>query len=144
MQTQPPWANESNQTTGQVVVGGTQPHILTGQPTNQQIIYVQAPSFKPNPNYRHISYIVLGLGIVFWLLLSFISGTGSEIAYRLGNSMCCGAIGVACILDAMYYNDKTNWQKQTGSDTASSTVGMIADIVFAIACLGMALLFFVM
>tara|TARA_B100001250_G_C19273697_1_gene560228 strand:+ start:72 stop:506 length:435 start_codon:yes stop_codon:yes gene_type:complete len=144
MQTQPPWSSESNQPAGQVVVGGAQPQILTGQPTNQQIIYVQAPSFKPNPNYRHISYIVLGLGIVFSLLLSFISGTGSEIAYRLGNSMCCGAIGVACILDAMYYNDKTNWQKQTGSDTASSTIGMIADIVFAIACLGMALLFFVM
>ena len=144
MQTQPPWSSESNQPAGQVVVGGAQPQILTGQPTNQQIIYVQAPSFKPNPNYRHISYIVLGLGIVFSLLLSFISGTGSEIAYRLGNSMCCGAIGVACILDAMYYNDKTNWQKQTGSETASSTIGMIADIVFAIACLGMALLFFVM
>ena len=144
MQTQPPWSSESNQPAGQVVVGGAQPQILTGQPTNQQIIYVQAPSFKPNPNYRHISYVVLGLGIVFSLLLSIISGTGSEIAYRLGNSMCCGAIGVACILDAMYYNDKTNWQKQTGSDTASSTIGMIADIVFAIACLGMALLFFVM
>jgi len=144
MQTQPPWSSESNQPAGQVVVGGAQPQILTGQPTNQQIIYVQAPSFKPNPNYRHISYIVLGLGIVFSLLLSFISGTGSEIAYRLGNSMCCGAIGVACILDAMYYNDKTNWQKQTGAETASSTIGMIADIVFAIACLGMALLFFVM
>ena len=142
MQNQAPWSNEPSQPSDQVVVAGAQPQILAGQPTNQQVIYVQAPAFKPSPNYRHISYIVLGIGIVTSLLLGFVSGiNGSEISYRLGNSMCCGAVGIACVLDAIYYNSKSNWQQQTGASTSGSTIGMIADILFGILAFGMALLY---
>ena len=144
MQTQAPWSRDPNQPHHQFVVGDTQPQVLTGQPTNQQVIYVQAPAFKPNPNYRHISYMVLGIGIVISLLLGFISGMdGSLMAYRLGNSICCGAVGMACVLDAIYYNTKSNWQQQTGADTSGSTIGMIADILFGILAFGMALLYLV-
>ena len=142
MQTQAPWSNDSNQQPQQVVVGGTQPQVLAGQPINQQVIYVQAPAFKPSPNYRHISYVVLGIGIGIAVLMSVVSGIeGSDIAYRLANSVCCGAVGIACILDAIYYNAKSNWQQQTGASTSGSTIGMIADILFGILAFGMALLY---
>ena len=145
MQTQSPWANESKQTDGQVGVGGAQPQVIAGQPTNQQVIYVQAPAFKPSPNFRHISYMVLGIGIAISLLFEFITDvSGSEIVYRVRNSMCCIALGVVCILDAMYYNDKSTWQTQTGSDATSSSIGIIVDIILAIGCLGMALFFLLM
>ena len=144
MQTQAPWSNDSNQQPQQVVVGGTQPQVLAGQPINQQVIYVQAPAFKPSPNYRHISYIVLGIGILTSLLLGFFSGiNGSDMLASLGNSMCCGAVGIACVLDAIYYNSKSNWQQQTGASTSGSTIGMIADILFGILAFGMALLYLI-
>ena len=142
MQSQAPWGNDPNQPPQQVVVGGAQPQVLAGQPTSQQIIYVQAPEFKPNPNFRKISYMVLGAGIVISVLLSVFSGAyNSQIAFSLANSACCGAVGIACILDAMYYNGKTNWQRQTGADTSGSTIGMVMDIIFAILALGMALFY---
>ena len=144
MQTQAPWSNEPSQPSDQMVVGGAQPQILAGQPTNQQVIYVQAPAFKPSPNYRHISYIVLGIGILTSLLLGFFSGiNGSDMLASLGNSMCCGAVGIACVLDAIYYNSKSNWQQQTGASTSGSTIGMIADILFGILAFGMAFLYLV-
>ena len=144
MQTQAPWSNEPSQPSDQVAVGGVQPQILAGQPTNQQVIYVQAPAFKPRPNYRHISYIVLGIGILTSLLLGFFSGiNGSDMLASLGNSMCCGAVGIACVLDAIYYNSKSNWQQQTGASTSGSTIGMIADILFGILAFGMALLYLI-
>jgi len=141
MQTQPPWANESNQPAGQVIVDGSQ--VLAGQPANQQVIYVQAPAFKPSPNYRHISYIIIGVGIILSLAISFLTemlGTGGF--EDLTNSMCCGTLGIACIMDAMYYNDKTAWAKQTGESSSGPVLGMITNIIFAMICLGMALLFF--
>ena len=144
MQNQAPWSNQPSQPSDQVVVGGAQPQILAGQPTNQQVIYVQAPAFKPSPNYRHISYIVLAIGIGIAVLMSVISGIdGSDLAYRLANSVCCGAVGIACILDAIYYNAKSNWQQQTGASTSGSTIGMIADILFGILAFGMALLYLI-
>ena len=144
MQTQAPWSNEPSQPSDQVAIGGAQPQILAGQPTNQQVIYVQAPAFKPSPNYRHISYIVLGIGILTSLLLGFFSGiNGSDMLASLGNSMCCGAVGIACVLDAIYYNSKSNWQQQTGASTSGSTIGMVADILFGILAFGMAFLYLV-
>ena len=144
MQTQAPWSNEPSQPSDQVVVGGAQQQVLAGQPTNQQVIYVQTPAFKPSPNFRHISYMVLGIGIAIAVLLSVISGIdGSEIAYRLANSVCCGAVGIACILDAIYYNSKSNWQQQTGASTSGSTIGMVADILFGILAFGMAMIYLI-
>ena len=142
MQTQAPWSNDPNQPPGQVVVGGAQPQVLAGQPTNQQVIYVQAPAFKPSPNYRHISYLIIGCGVLLslgiWVLTELLGTGGFE---ELTNSMCCGSLGIACIFDAMYYNDKSTWSKQTGASDSGSIIGMVANIIFAMICLGMALLF---
>ena len=142
MQTQAPWSNDPNQPPGQVVVGGAQPQVLAGQPTNQQVIYVQAPAFKPSPNYRHISYLIIGCGVLLslgiWVLTELLGTGGFE---ELTNSMCCGSLGIACIFDAMYYNDKSAWSKQTGASDSGSIIGMIANIIFAMICLGMALMF---
>jgi len=142
MEAQAPWGGQQP---GQVTTGGSQPQsqpqpqTIAGIPANAQVIYVQAPAFKPSPNYRHISYMVLGIGIV----LSFTVGL-MDLAYEaISSSMCCGAIGIACMLDAMYYNDKSNWQQQTGGDTSGSTIGMIVDILFGLLCFGMALFYLI-
>ncbi|MDE0708361.1 MAG: hypothetical protein OSB33_05370 [Candidatus Poseidoniales archaeon] len=146
MQNQPPWSGDAPQQPNQVVIGGVQPQTISGQPTNQQVIYVQAPAFKPSPNYRHISYLVIGIGIGLTLtigMMAELSGSGSYFVSKLINTMCCGSLGIACIVDAMYYNDKSNWEQQTGADTTGTTIGMIVDIIFAIICLGIALLFLI-
>jgi len=62
---------------------------------------------------------------------------------ELTNSMCCGFLGIACILDAMYYNDKSAWERQNGGKDSSSVLGMITNIIFAMISLGMALMFLV-
>ena len=150
MEAQAPWGG--GQQPDQVTIGASQPQLqpqpqpqtIAGIPANTQVIYVQAPAFKPSPNYRHISYLVLGIGIVISILFSFIGTTdGSDIAFRLGNSMCCGAIGIACVLDAIYYSGKSSWQQQTGADTSGTTIGMIADIIFALLAFACAMLFFI-
>ena len=142
MEAQAPWGGQQPE---QVTIGASQPQsqpqqqTIAGMPANTQVIYVQAPAFKPSPNYRHISYMVLGIGIV----LSFTVGL-MDLAYEaIASSMCCGAIGIACMLDAMYYNDKSNWQQQTGGDTSGSTIGMIVDILFGLLCFGMALFYLI-
>ena len=142
MEAQAPWGSQQPE---QVTIGASQPQsqpqpqTIAGIPANPQVIYVQAPAFKPSPNYRHISYMVLGIGIV----LSFTVGL-MDLAYEaIASSMCCGAIGIACMLDAMYYNDKSNWQQQTGGDTSGSTIGMIVDILFGLLCFGMALFYLI-
>ena len=142
MEAQAPWGGQQPE---QVTIGASQPQsqpqqqTIAGIPANTQVIYVQAPAFKPSPNYRHISYMVLGIGIV----LSFTVGL-MDLAYEaISSSMCCGAIGIACMLDAMYYNDKSNWQQQTGGDTSGSTIGMIVDILFGLLCFGMALFYLI-
>ena len=142
MEAQAPWGGQQPE---QVTIGASQPQsqpqqqTIAGIPANAQVIYVQAPAFKPSPNYRHISYMVLGIGIV----LSFTVGL-MDLAYEaISSSMCCGAIGIACMLDAMYYNDKSNWQQQTGGETSGSTIGMIVDILFGLLCFGMALFYLI-
>ena len=142
MEAQSPWGG--GQQPEQVTIGAsqpqpqTQPQTIAGIPANTQVIYVQAPAFKPSPNYRNISYIVLSVGVLLYfgtVFLSMMAGEG-EGFYALGNSMCCGSIGIACMLDAMYYNDKSDWQRQTGAETGGSTIGMIVDILFGVLCFG--------
>ena len=140
MDAQAPWSG--GQQPDQVTIGASQPQpqTIAGIPTNTQVIYVQAPAFKPNPNYRHISYLVLGIGIVLSVTVGMMDWVGGSYQ-AISSSMCCGAIGIACMLDAMYYNDKSNWQQQTGGDTGGSTIGMIVDILFGVLCFGMALFY---
>ena len=140
MEAQAPWGGQQPE---QVTIGASQPQsqpqpqTIAGIPANAQVIYVQAPAFKPSPNYRHISYMVLGIGIVLSFTVVLI-----DLAYEaISSSMCCGAIGIACMLDAMYYNDKSNWQQQTGGETGGSTIGMIVDILFGVLCFVMALFY---
>ena len=76
MQTQAPWEGSETQPQGQVVAGIPQQQVLVGQPANPQIVYVNAPAFKPSPNFRHMSYMVIGLGVI----LSFLVVVMSEMA----------------------------------------------------------------
>ena len=151
MDAQAPWGG-ADQQPDQVTIGASQPQpqpqpqTIAGIPANTQVIYVQAPAFKPSPNFRHISYLVLGIGIALSIILGVgaeMTGSSADFVGRFTNSMCCGSIGIACILDAMYYNEKSNWQQQTGADTSGTIIGMIADIVFAVLCLGIALMFII-
>ena len=125
MQTQAPW-------------GGNDP-----QASNQQVIYVQAPAFKPSPNYRHISYLILGIGIFLSITISSIGdlmyGWGGGALGRSTCSICCGSLGISCIVDAMYYSEKSNWEQETGVNASSTTVGMILDIVLAVGSFAMVL-----
>jgi len=144
MQAQTPWEGRETQPSSQVVAGVPQQQFLAGQPANPQILYVNAPAFKPSPNFRHISYVVIGFGVLSAFLVGVMSSiAGFPLGIRFINSICCGSIGIACILDAMYYNDKSTWQSETGGETTSSTLGMIVDIVFALLCLGIALVFLI-
>ena len=127
----------------------TQPGQNTGAPVSQvvgapmggqviapmggQVIYVH---FKPSPNFRHISYMVLGGGIILSVVAMAIGGNGdfedSFFFINCASSICCGSISVACVLDAIYYSSKIKWQQSTGAQTGGSTFGMVVDILFAV------------
>mgnify|MGYP001165095458 FL=1 len=127
----------------------TQPGQNTGAPVSQvvgapmggqviapmggQVIYVH---FKPSPNFRHISYMVLGGGLLLsfiGMMLSYNSSSFEDGFFLLNcaSSICCGSISIACVLDAMYYSSKIKWQQSTGAQTGGSTFGMVVDILFA-------------
>ena len=97
------------------------------------MIYVH---FKPSPNFRHISYMVLGGGIILSVVAMAIGGNGdfedSFFFINCASSICCGSISVACVLDAIYYSSKIKWQQSTGAQTGGSTFGMVVDILFAV------------
>ena len=101
-------------------------------PMGGQVIYVH---FKPSPNFRHISYMVLGGGIVLSVVAMMLGWNSDfEVGFFLVNcasSICCGSISVACVLDAIYYSSKIKWQQSTGAQTGGSTFGMVVDILFA-------------
>ena len=104
---------------------------------------MQAPSFTPSPNYRHISYLILGIGIFLSITISLIGdlmyGWGGGALGRSTCSICCGSLGIACIVDAMYYNEKSNWEQETGVNSSSTTVGAILDIAVAVGSFAMVL-----
>ncbi|MEE2758934.1 MAG: hypothetical protein VYA86_03025 [Candidatus Thermoplasmatota archaeon] len=136
METKAPWPENRQQAPQQVVVGTTQnQQFISGQPSvvGQQVIYVQNPKFKPETNYRHISYVVSALAALVFLFGSFLGLDDIACGF------CCGILGVGMFLDAVYYGTKATWEKEHGQGTAGSTFGLIINLLIGIGCLLVAL-----
>jgi len=110
--------------------------ILLGSPTSQpdaQIVYLVSSDFKPNPNYRHFSYLIIGLATFVWLIGSVMSANAkSDIGIFIASSGCCGLFGIACLFDAAYYHTKKNWEMGKGERYSKSVMGIIANIIIAV------------
>ena len=140
-QQQPIYQQQVQQQTHHVPVQQYRQPMMGVNPNQQaNVVYV---SFNPSPNYRHISYIFLAISIVGSIVASVIFGgpeEGGETAVCMIYTACCFPLGIACILDAVFYHTKKTWHENTGSDSTGSTVGMIFDIIFAVFCFGMVIL----
>ena len=110
---------------------------MVGNPNLQgNIVYV---SFNPSPNYRNISYIFLAMSVVGSIGVSVIFGgpeSGGDTAVCMIYTACCLPLGIACILDAVFYHTKKSWHENTGTNSTGSVVGLIFDIIFAVVCFG--------
>ena len=135
MSSKPPRMEDEKQAPESVVVGTTKPQqMISGQPTmGGNMLYVQDPTFKPEPNFRRISYAALALAAI-----AFIFGWGTE-NIDIGCGFCCSLFGVGLMLDAAHYGMKATWQKEQGESTAGSTMGLIANILLGILCIFVAL-----
>ena len=98
----------------------------------QQIVYIDL-KYKPERNYRHISYLILGIGILLYIGFFIFSMLGdSPLISMVGQSLCCFSFGIGFILDATFYKGKSNWEVSTGQSNGGSITGMIFDIIFAL------------
>jgi hypothetical protein len=118
---------------------------MVGNPNQQaNVLYV---SFNPSPNYRTISYIFLAISVVGSIGVAAISGgtnnSGSDTAVCMIYTACCLPLGIASILDAVFYHTKKSWHENTGTDSTGSVVGMIFDIIFAVICFGLLILIWI-
>ena len=137
MEATAPWPVEEKKKPQQVVVGSTIPQqqVLTGQ-VGQQVIYVPNPTFKPETNFRHISYIVMASAIAVLVFFGFFGGDFD------GACGCCFLIfGIGLMFDAAYYNSKATWQSEQGKSTTGSIIGLLADVLFGFICLALAFIF---
>ncbi len=134
MEAEAPWSSDETKPPPQVVVGTTKPQqqVLTGQ-VGQQVIHVPNPTFKPDTNFRHISYIVMTAGIGVYVLLGFFLFE-EDLAYGL----CCFIWAIGLMLDAAYYSSKATWQSEQGQSTTKTTLGLIGNVLFGFGCLAIA------
>ena len=103
----------------------------------QQVMYVQL-KYSPQPNYRTISYIVLGAGIALYMVLYTAVGTNSGIMESLGSLVCCGALTAVVFLDAAFYKGKVDWQQAHNMPATGSKTSMVLELVLG----GISALFF--
>jgi len=135
MEAKAPWTKTENNPPQQVVVGSMRPQqFIAGQPSEgQNILYVGTPKFNPETNFRHISYMVIASAIgVFFLFVLLLQEED------MGCGLCCGIFGVGLMFDAAYYSGRSTWQSQHGESTSGSTIGLIGDLLLALACLAIA------
>ncbi|MCH2641155.1 MAG: hypothetical protein MKZ55_01610 [Candidatus Thalassarchaeum sp.] len=137
MQTTAPWSSDEKKPPPQVVVGSTIPQqqVLTGQ-VGQQVIYVPNPEFKPETNLRHISYIVMAIGIGVYVLFGFFL-----FEEELACGLCCFIWAIGLMLDAAYYSSRATWQSEQGQSTTNSTLGLVGNVIIGFVCLAIAFLF---
>ena len=98
----------------------------------QQVIIINA-KFKPDFNFRYLSYLVFGLGVAISFILSTVNSgddTSQYLAF-LSEGACCLSIILTFIFDAVFYKGKADWQSSTGQSNTGSITGMIFDILFA-------------
>ena len=92
--------------------------ILLGSPTSQpdaQIVYLVSSDFKPNPNYRHFSYLIIGLATFVWLIGSVMSANAkSDIGIFIASSGCVDYSKLpACLMLHIIIPRKTGkWGKE--------------------------------
>ena len=100
----------------------------------QQVVYIPL-AYKPTKNYRTISYIVLGFGIIasiFGNILAEVSG--STLLMDLSSLVCCGSFTAVLFLDAAYYKGKADWQMANGMSNTGSTASLVIESIFGIIC----------
>ena len=110
---------------GQYIQGNAQ--AMTPGMAHQQVVYVPL-KYSPQPNYRTISYIVLGAGIALSFVLSLMGGA-SGIMQSLGSLVCCGAFTAVVFLDAAFYKGKADWQQAHGMPSGGSTSSMVLELI---------------
>lgn len=112
---------------GQYIQGNMQA-IAPGM-VQQQVMFVPL-KYSPQPNYRTISYIVLGAGIALSFILSFTAvEMNSGIIESLGSLVCCGAFTAVVFLDAAFYKGKADWQQAHGMPADGSKTSMVLELV---------------
>jgi hypothetical protein len=112
---------------GQYIQGNMQ--AMAPGTMQQQVVYVPL-KYSPQPNYRTISYIVLAIGIVLYIMLTVAAdGTNSMILESLGSLVCCGAFTGVVFLDAAFYKGKADWQQAHGMPAGGSKTSMILELV---------------
>lgn len=109
--------------------------VIIGNPSaesDSQLVYLISSDFKPNPNYRHFSYLFIGLAVFIWIIGSVMSASvKSDIGLFIAGSGCCGLFGVACLFDAAYYHTRKNWEMEKGKEYSKSVMGFVANIIIA-------------
>ena len=94
-------------------------------------------SYKPEDNFRKISYLVLGLGFT----LAIYIGLSGDINRGNSGQGCCGvmllSMCIAYFFDAAHYSKKKEWQQKHAMDHKSSDNSIAINIT-----LGIFLLFF--
>ena len=112
---------------GQYIQGNTQ--AMAPGMVQQQVVYVPL-KYSPQPNYRTISYIVLGSGIALSFILNFTAvEMNSRIMESLGSLVCCGAFTAVVFLDAAFYKGKADWQQAHGMSSGGSQTSMVLELI---------------
>ena len=89
--------------------------------------------YNPKPNYRTISYIVLGVGIVISFIASAVSSEiGSSIMEVFSSMVCCGALTGVVFLDAAFYSGKAKWQQVNGLPSSGSTTSFVIEMILGV------------
>ena len=96
----------------------------------QQVIIINA-KYKPDFNFRYLSYAVFALGITASLIFSnlYTDSDADQYLRFLSEASCCLSIILTFAFDAVFYKGKAEWQSTTGQSDTGSIIGMILDIM---------------
>lgn len=103
----------------------------TNTEQQQEITYVDL-KYKPEQNYRHLSYVVIILGVMIYFLSIMASSGTNSFGVFLGNVMCWLFFSAGLFLDAAFYKGRSEWQIANGQSNSESKTGMIVDIIVGI------------
>ena len=110
----------------------------TNTEQQQQIIYVEL-KYKPEQNYRHLSYAVIVLGVLIYFVSIFTFSGSNSYGVFWGSAACCLSFSAGLFLDAAFYKGKSDWQIATGQSNSGSKTGMVIDIILGIIALWIAI-----
>ncbi len=98
----------------------------------QQVIIINA-KYKPDFNFRYLSYAVFALGITASVIFSNLHTDSDVDQYLrfLSEASCCLSIILALVFDTVFYKGKADWQTNTGQSNTGSITGMIFNLLFA-------------